>query len=205
MEVSTQPPVNSTPMPFLANPSSSAQRSSSNKMMVHSKLSATHPTNPSLHKLNHLNSNQKHKKVSLHPALKNKHTCPANSSHPPKGKSLSSLNQHNFRSQHQSQDDDEESDHSLTREAERAALLPSYLPPNGEFESFPQIQQKTTDKLRKMGCVNLFPIQQMCFYPIYNREDIIARDLTGSGKTLAFALPVTEYLRKNNFISARKT
>jgi ATP-dependent RNA helicase DDX21 len=56
-----------------------------------------------------------------------------------------------------------------------------------------------------MGIVNLFPIQQNCFYPIYNREDIIARDLTGSGKTLAFALPVTEYLRKNNFISARRT
>ena len=51
----------------------------------------------------------------------------------------------------------------------------------------------------------MFPIQQHCFYPIYNREDVIARDLTGSGKTLAFALPVVEYLRKNNFINARKT
>lgn len=33
---------------------------------------------------------------------------------------------------------------------------------------------------------------------MYNREDLIARDLTGSGKTLAFALPVVEYLRKKN-------
>lgn len=33
---------------------------------------------------------------------------------------------------------------------------------------------------------------------MYNREDLIARDLTGSGKTLAFALPLVEYLRKNN-------
>jgi len=33
---------------------------------------------------------------------------------------------------------------------------------------------------------------------MYNREDLIARDLTGSGKTLAFALPIVEYLRKNN-------
>lgn len=29
--------------------------------------------------------------------------------------------------------------------------------------------------------------------------------MTGSGKTLGFALPVVEYLRKNNLISARKT
>lgn len=42
------------------------------------------------------------------------------------------------------------------------------------------------------------------FYPIYNREDVIARDLTGSGKTLAFALPVTEYLRKNKLLGIRK-
>jgi len=33
---------------------------------------------------------------------------------------------------------------------------------------------------------------------MYNREDLIARDLTGSGKTFAFALPLVEYLRKNN-------
>lgn len=33
---------------------------------------------------------------------------------------------------------------------------------------------------------------------MYNRDDLIARDLTGSGKTLAFALPIIEYLRKNN-------
>jgi superfamily II DNA/RNA helicase len=47
----------------------------------------------------------------------------------------------------------------LTREIERAALLPSYKAPNGEFESFPQLTQKTIEKLKKMGCVNLFPIQ----------------------------------------------
>ena len=42
------------------------------------------------------------------------------------------------------------------------------------------------------------------FYPIYNREDIIARDLTGSGKTLAFTLPLTEYLRKERKLGTRK-
>jgi len=51
--------------------------------------------------------------------------------------------------------------------------------------------------LTDRGIKNLFPIQQNTFYPIFNREDVIARDLTGSGKTLAFSLPVTEYLRKN--------
>ena len=54
------------------------------------------------------------------------------------------------------------------------------------------------------GIKNLFPIQQHSFYPIYNREDVIARDLTGSGKTLAFCLPVTEYLRKNNLLGKRR-
>jgi len=51
---------------------------------------------------------------------------------------------------------------------------------------------------------NLFPIQRECFYPIFNREDVIARDLTGSGKTLAFCLPVTEYLRKQNLLGKRR-
>ena len=101
--------------------------------------------------------------------------------------------------------EDDDSDHSLTREVERANLLPSYVAPNGNFESFPQLHSKTIEKLKRMGVVSLFPIQQHCFYPIYNREDVIARDLTGSGKTLGFALPVIEYLRKSNLISARKT
>jgi len=58
--------------------------------------------------------------------------------------------------------------------------------------------------LIERGIVNLFPIQQHSFYPIYNREDIIARDLTGSGKTLGFCLPITEYLRKENLLGKRK-
>lgn len=54
------------------------------------------------------------------------------------------------------------------------------------------------------GIKNLFPIQQHSFYPIYAREDVIARDLTGSGKTLAFCLPTTEYLRKHNLLGSRR-
>jgi len=75
--------------------------------------------------------------------------------------------------------------------------LPHYDVKDGEFEHYPEITQKSVDKLKARGITGLFPIQQHCFYPIYNREDIIARDLTGSGKTLAFGLPLVEYLRKN--------
>jgi superfamily II DNA/RNA helicase len=86
-------------------------------------------------------------------------------------------------------------DGSLTREKQHAARLPDYKAPNGEFSSFPDLHPKTIERLKSTGVKNLFPIQQHCFYPIFNREDLIARDLTGSGKTLGFALPVTEFLR----------
>lgn len=36
----------------------------------------------------------------------------------------------------------------------------------------------------------------MTFRNVYNREDLIVRDLTGSGKTLGFSLPMIEYLRE---------
>jgi len=61
------------------------------------------------------------------------------------------------------------------------------------------------DILTQKGYVNLFPIQQKCFYPVYNREDLVARDLTGSGKTFAFGLPTIEYLRKNRLLGSRRT
>jgi len=37
----------------------------------------------------------------------------------------------------------------------------------------------------------------MTFSNVFNREDLIVRDLTGSGKTLGFSLPIIEYLRAN--------
>lgn len=58
--------------------------------------------------------------------------------------------------------------------------------------------------MKEKGYVSLFPIQQHCFYPIFQREDIIARDLTGSGKTLGYALPIVEYLRKEKLLGSRK-
>lgn len=54
------------------------------------------------------------------------------------------------------------------------------------------------------GIKDLFPIQQECFYPIYDGKDLIGRDLTGSGKTLAFGLPLVEYLRKEKLLGTRK-
>lgn len=82
--------------------------------------------------------------------------------------------------------------------------MPNYKVVDGEFKSFPEISSKSAQLLTERGIKNLFPIQQHSFYPIYNREDVIARDLTGSGKTLAFALPVTEYMRKQGILGSRK-
>lgn len=43
----------------------------------------------------------------------------------------------------------------------------------------------------------------MSFKNVYNREDLIVRDLTGSGKTLGFALPTVEYLRANKLFGTK--
>jgi superfamily II DNA/RNA helicase len=93
--------------------------------------------------------------------------------------------------------DDDEKDLSLTRESNlHNGKLQNYSTKDGEFESYPEILPQTIQILRNREYKSLFPIQQQCFYPIYNREDVIARDLTGSGKTLAFGLPLIEFLRK---------
>ena len=75
------------------------------------------------------------------------------------------------------------------------------------FCNLSHIPKKCSNSARQLiarGIKALFPIQQHSFYPIYNREDVIARDLTGSGKTLAFCLPTTEYLRKRGFLGQGK-
>lgn len=95
---------------------------------------------------------------------------------------------------------------SLTRlrEAHSANNSASYKLKDCEFGSYPEITLKTVEKLKGRGIVNLFPIQQHCFYPIYFREDVMARDLTGSGKTLGYCLPFLEYLRKNKFLGQKR-
>mgnify|MGYP000860111847 CR=1 FL=1 len=100
--------------------------------------------------------------------------------------------------------DSESDEASLSREKARAAAMKNYVVRDGEFTSFPEIQATTASTMIARGIKSLFPIQQHSFYPVYNREDVIARDLTGSGKTLAFCLPVTEYLRKNNLLGQRR-
>lgn len=92
---------------------------------------------------------------------------------------------------------------SLTRVKQNTGPA-NYKVVDGEFSSYPEIAQKSCELMTARGIKSLFPIQQHTFYPIYNREDVIARDLTGSGKTLAFALPVTEWLRKNQILGCRK-
>ena len=82
--------------------------------------------------------------------------------------------------------------------------MPKFEPTDGEFTSFPEIHKTTVKVLQAKGYKALFPIQQFCFYPIYHREDIIARDLTGSGKTFAFGLPTIEYLRRQKVLGSRK-
>lgn len=66
---------------------------------------------------------------------------------------------------------------------------------DGAFEHYPEIPAKSREVLKAHGIKHLFPIQQACFYPLYNGQDLIARDLTGSGKTFAFGLPLLEKLR----------
>ena len=95
-------------------------------------------------------------------------------------------------------------DASLTREKQNSKGLKAYTVPDGEFTSYPEIHKTSAQQLIARGIKNLFPIQQHSFYPIYNREDVISRDLTGSGKTLAFCLPTTEYLRKNGHLGHGK-
>ena len=50
------------------------------------------------------------------------------------------------------------------------------------------------------GITYLFPVQAATFDLIYNKTDVIARDLTGTGKTLAFCLPLVERLRKDGLL-----
>lgn len=73
------------------------------------------------------------------------------------------------------------------------------------FSEFPEITSESIKTLKARGIVSLFPIQTATFRHIYDRKDVIARDLTGSGKTLAFCLPLVERFRKLGYFSASES
>lgn len=73
------------------------------------------------------------------------------------------------------------------------------------FKKFPDISDKTKERLKSLGISYLFPIQEECFGPIFKGCDVIGRDLTGSGKTLAFSIPLVEKFRKNGLFGKGKT
>ena len=100
--------------------------------------------------------------------------------------------------------EDLEDDPDFIAEVANNATLVNMEPADGEWSSFPEIHKKTKEILIAKGYANLFPIQQHSFYPVYTREDLIARDLTGSGKTFAFGLPTVEYLRRHKLLGTRK-
>ena len=74
----------------------------------------------------------------------------------------------------------------------------------GDFSNFPEIHPKTIESLKKRGINALFPVQFETFYSVWDKKDMIIRDLTGSGKTLAFALPIVENLRKSKDLGKGK-
>lgn len=58
--------------------------------------------------------------------------------------------------------------------------------------------------LRGRNIDELFPVQYSTFRRIYDKEDLIVRDLTGSGKTLGFCLPMVARLRSERLFGSGK-
>ena len=73
------------------------------------------------------------------------------------------------------------------------------------FDNFPEITKISQERLNKDGIVGLLPIQEGTFNHIYNKEDVIARDLTGTGKTLAFLLPLVERFRSSGYFRGMRS
>ena len=58
--------------------------------------------------------------------------------------------------------------------------------------------------MRARNINELFPVQYGTFRRIYDKEDLIVRDLTGSGKTLGFCLPMVARLRHERLFGQGK-
>ena len=63
------------------------------------------------------------------------------------------------------------------------------------FEDF-DISPATVAALKKIGIVNLFPVQAESYAAIMTGTDVVVQAKTGSGKTLAFAIPTLEKIAK---------
>lgn len=71
------------------------------------------------------------------------------------------------------------------------------LYPEGcDFEKIVHLCKETIQNLKARGYEQLWPSQANTFEAIYNKNNVIARDLTGTGKTLGFCLPLVERMRK---------
>lgn len=65
-------------------------------------------------------------------------------------------------------EDDDYTEKNLTELKQMIKPMPaSFTPKDGNFESFPELSATTVKRMKDKGYVNLFPIQQHCFYPIY--------------------------------------
>lgn len=66
-------------------------------------------------------------------------------------------------------------------------------PEGADFKQIEKLSEMTIGTLtKKMGFEKLLPCQASTFEAIYNKENVIVRDLTGTGKTVGFCLPVLE-------------
>lgn len=67
------------------------------------------------------------------------------------------------------------------------------------FDEIKEVTEKSIESFKERGFEKLMPVQANTFDAIYNRSNVVARDLTGSGKTLAFCLPLVERYRKRGY------
>ena len=72
------------------------------------------------------------------------------------------------------------------------------------FTEIAELSEKTIESFKERGFKKLMPVQANTFDAIYNKNNVVARDLTGSGKTLGFCLPLVERFRKKGYFSAGK-